>query len=105
MVDEVPYETICRSLDSLSRKATRRSVPCMYDGKETVFFDAFGEGLIADHPRGTRGYGWDDFFIPNGWTKTRAEMDDDKYEATYIQRDAFMQLREYLVSSSSDAKM
>ncbi len=101
LVDEVPHETICRSLDSLSRKATRRAVMCMYDGKKVVFFDAVGNGLVADHPSGTGGYGWDDFFIPDGWTKTRADMDDSEYEATYIQRDAFVQLREYLESSTS----
>lgn len=103
LVDEVSHETICRSLDSLSRKATRRAVMCLYDGNKVVFFDAISRGSVADHPSGSGGYGWDDFFIPDGWSKTRADMDDDEYKATYIQLEAFAQLREYL--ASSDAKM
>ena len=34
------------------------------------------EGIIADLPRGSNGFGYDSIFIPDGQTKTFAEMTD-----------------------------
>lgn len=38
-VEKVPFETICRILDGLSRKATARWVFGYYDGQDIRLFD------------------------------------------------------------------
>lgn len=40
-------------------------------------FEGVCEGVIADAPRGTNGFGFDPVFIPDGYTETFAEMDGD----------------------------
>ena len=35
-------------------------------------------GTIAEAPRGTNGFGWDVVFVPEGATRTYAEMSDDE---------------------------
>lgn len=84
-VDEVPFETICRSLDGLSRNATARCVYGYCDGTVLKFFEGKLEGSIAQHPAGENGYGWDKIFVPNGYNKTRAELDAKEDETTYMQ--------------------
>lgn len=46
------------------------------DGSE---LDAVGvmEGVIASEPRGTGGFGYDPVFVPEGETRTVAELGDD----------------------------
>jgi XTP/dITP diphosphohydrolase len=46
------------------------------DGREV---DAVGvmEGEIADEPRGTGGFGYDPVFVPEGESRTVAELGDD----------------------------
>jgi len=95
-VEEVPFETICRSLDGLGREATARCVFGYYDGKNLHFFEGSMNGTIAEHPRGERGYGWDKIFIPQGYTQTRAEMNEADDEKTYTTIKPFAQLRDFL---------
>jgi non-canonical purine NTP pyrophosphatase (RdgB/HAM1 family) len=45
-----------------------------FDGKKLYTFSASEEGVIATSPRGDSGFGFDVIFIPNGFTKTVAEM-------------------------------
>jgi XTP/dITP diphosphohydrolase len=35
------------------------------------------EGRIAERPRGSRGFGYDPIFIPNGFEETFAELTED----------------------------
>ena len=35
------------------------------------------EGRIADEPRGSEGFGYDPIFVPDGETRTVAELGDD----------------------------
>ena len=81
-VDEVPFETICRTLDGLSRDATARCMFAYCDGIDTHVFEGHMDGHIADHPAGNNGYGWDHIFIPNGYTLPRATFNDADYQAT-----------------------
>jgi non-canonical purine NTP pyrophosphatase (RdgB/HAM1 family) len=83
-VDEVPFETICRMLDGLSRNATARCVFGYFDGKELQFFEGSMKGLIAQHPEGEKGYGWDRIFIPEGYNVTRASLGEEDDRLTYL---------------------
>ena len=45
-----------------------------FDGAETHFLEETVNGTIPEAPRGTNGYHWDTIFIPQGETRTFAEM-------------------------------
>ena len=49
-----------------------------YDGQDTHFFTETLKGALPDAPRGTNGYCWDPIFIPDGETRTFAEMTFDE---------------------------
>lgn len=56
------------------RKARFRAViSLLIDGKETLF-DGICEGRIIDEKRGNLGFGYDPVFIPDGSSRTFAEM-------------------------------
>lgn len=57
-VDEVPLETICRTLDGLSREAVAKCVIGYYDGTTLQLFEGNLPGVIAEHPEGENGFGW-----------------------------------------------
>jgi len=60
--------------DKRDRKARFRSViSLIVEGKET-FFEGICEGNIILKKKGSRGFGYDPVFVPNGSTKTFAEM-------------------------------
>ena len=96
MYEEAGSEAICRSLDTLSRRVTRKVVMAYRNGDKEHIFEASSQGTIADHPRGTKGFGWDDIFIPDGYSITRAEMNDKEYEASYLRNEVFEKLKEFL---------
>lgn len=96
-IHELGNEKICRLLDNQSnRNATAAICFCLFDGHAAHFFDASMSGSIAEHPRGTNGFGWDEIFISDGMDKTRAELDDDEQAATSMRRIAHDELRAYL---------
>lgn len=75
---ELGLEKICRLVDSFEdRSATAGVCFGYYDGKEIELFDGQVKGKIANHPKG-RGFGWNPVFIPDGASKTYAEMDDNE---------------------------
>ncbi|MES2630371.1 MAG: non-canonical purine NTP pyrophosphatase [Patescibacteria group bacterium] len=98
LVDEVPFETICRMLDGLSRDAIARCVFGYYDGNEVVLFEGSLNGVIADKPVGENGFGWDKIFIPEGYSITRAEMNEEDDMKTYTTIKPFPQLKSFLDS-------
>ncbi|MCL2511573.1 MAG: non-canonical purine NTP diphosphatase [Bacteroidales bacterium] len=62
-------------LDGVSnRKACFRSVICLIMNGERHFFEGRVDGKIIDVQRGTEGFGYDPIFIPDGFSKTFAEM-------------------------------
>jgi non-canonical purine NTP pyrophosphatase (RdgB/HAM1 family) len=97
-VDEVPFETICKSLDGLDRGAIARCTFGYYDGKRLEFFEGSLKGRIADLPAGDNGYGWDKIFIPDGYRVTRASLDEADDKATYMQIKPFAKLKAFLES-------
>ena len=53
-------------------------------------------GSIALHPRGNNGFGWDVLFIPEGATRTWAEMSEDEKNRDSHRARAFASLRSLL---------
>lgn len=97
-VEEVPFETLCRTLDGLSRDATAKSIYGYYDGKRMEFFESSLGGTIAQNPRGANGWGWDKIFIPKGYTLTRAELSEEDDKKTYLMIKPFDKLKAFLTN-------
>ena len=63
------------------------------------FFDSELPGTIAEHPVGENGFGFDQFFINDGYTITRAQMTQEENERTYAtMMKPFAKVRDYLES-------
>ena len=50
------------------------------DGTETLF-EGTTDGVVADAPRGERGFGYDPLFVPAGDSRTMAELTDAEKDA------------------------
>ena len=84
-VEKVPFEVICSMISSdLTRKAKARCVFGYFDGKDLKLFEGSLEGEIAEKPSGNNGYGWDRIFIPQGYKVTRASLDEENDQKTYL---------------------
>lgn len=59
---------------SVSRNARFRTIISLILNGEEKQFEGICEGVILKEPRGENGFGYDPVFIPNGSTKTFAEM-------------------------------
>ncbi|HET8709638.1 MAG TPA: non-canonical purine NTP pyrophosphatase [Candidatus Saccharimonadales bacterium] len=78
-------EKLCRILDSFDdRRATAECAFGYFDGKRLEFLVGRLDGVVADHPRGENGFGWDAIFCPDGYDgRTRAELSNDEYDELY----------------------
>ncbi len=67
-----------------------------YDGKTLKHFYGILEGTIPKEPKGTNGFAWDPIFIPQGQTKTFAEMTPEEKNKISMHKIAFEMLKNYL---------
>lgn len=68
--------------DAGTRRARFRTVVAFVDAAGDVHtFEGICEGHIADAPRGSEGFGYDPVFVPEGETRTFAEMSPDEKNA------------------------
>ncbi len=91
-------EACCRMLDGFEdRSAIIRCTYGYFDGEDMRFFDSELPGSIATEPRGENGFGFDRFFINEGYDITRAEMPQEENERTYAENmKPFKQVREFI---------
>jgi XTP/dITP diphosphohydrolase len=61
--------------NSSDRKAHFRTVIAFCDGKNEHLFEGVVEGKIRSEKKGEKGFGYDPIFMPDGFSKTFAEMD------------------------------
>lgn len=78
-------EKMCRMLDGFdSRSATGKAGIGYYDEEGFRYFEGEIHGVIAAHPRGEGGFGWDAIFEPEGYGgRTRAELSSEEYDEVY----------------------
>jgi non-canonical purine NTP pyrophosphatase (RdgB/HAM1 family) len=96
-VEKVPFEIICSMIgNGLTRKAKARCVFGYFDGENLQLFEGGMDGEIAKTPSGNNGYGWDKIFIPQGYTVTRASLDEENDQKTYLEIKPFAKLKKYL---------
>jgi inosine triphosphate pyrophosphatase len=86
-IEHAGLEACCRMLDGFDdRSAVIRCTFGYFDGDRMEFFDSELPGMISDRPRGENGFGFDTFFINEGYEITRAEMSQEENERTYAQQ-------------------
>ena len=85
-IDHAGDEACCRMLDGFAdRSAVVQCTFGYFDGQMMKFFDSELPGMISDKPKGKNGFGFDRFFINDGYTITRAEMTQEDNERTYAE--------------------
>lgn len=102
-LEELEPEGLCKLVDGLpTRIAIASMMYALYDGKELRTFSAAIPGQIAPTPRSADHFTWKDswntVFIPDGATKTYAEMTDDELKPFSHRAQAVAKLRTYLKS-------
>ena len=81
-------------LQGRDRAALAMVLIAVYDGAEAQIREGATAGTIADSLRGAKGFGWDDMFIPEGDTRTFAEMSDAEKDCHSMRRKALLALRD-----------
>lgn len=83
----------------INRKAQFVTVLCYYDQEtqEKHFFKGVVDGTIAHTTMGTDGFGYDPVFIPDGYSKTFAELGIDVKNTLSHRARAFEMLKNYLL--------
>jgi XTP/dITP diphosphohydrolase len=75
MEKTVGLDGMARMLDAFpDRTATAVCVVACFDGRDLGVGRGEVRGTIAGAPRGSGGFGWDRLFVPEGDTRTFAEM-------------------------------
>jgi non-canonical purine NTP pyrophosphatase (RdgB/HAM1 family) len=90
-------ESICRAADGLADRRVRAVCAlgvCSEAGAELV--EGSVEGMLALHPRGSAGFGWDAVFVPKGEGRTFGEMAPSEKDAYSHRRRAWEALRDKL---------
>jgi XTP/dITP diphosphohydrolase len=79
-----------------NRKARFRTVICLVLEGTQHLFEGICEGKIIDVPSGTKGFGYDPVFVPEGSDKTFAEMEMEEKNIYSHRRKATDQLTDFL---------
>lgn len=84
-------------IDKDSRRARFRTVVAFVDERGDVHtFEGVCEGRIASAPRGQEGFGYDPLFVPEGETRTFAEMAPAEKNAVSHRKQALEQFVAFL---------
>jgi non-canonical purine NTP pyrophosphatase (RdgB/HAM1 family) len=95
-LEEIGHEKICTMLGDLDRAATANCMYGYFDGKEEKYFEGSMRGTIAEVPAGSRDFGYDCIFIPEGYNVTRASLPPEDDHKTYLQIKPIAAVREFL---------
>ena len=93
----VSLEKICKIAGLLGNKGiTAKNTLTYFDGKTVRHFYGTIRGTIPSEPRGNMGFGWDPVFVPEGKSKTYAEMTAEEKSDCSAYRSVLLQLKPYL---------
>jgi XTP/dITP diphosphohydrolase len=79
-----------------NRRARFRTVICLILNQEEYHFEGICEGHIVNEPKGEAGFGYDPVFVPDGATKTFAEMEMTEKNKFSHRKKAVARLVEFL---------
>jgi XTP/dITP diphosphohydrolase len=80
--------------DQPDRSARFRTVIALIIGEEEFLWEGCIEGMIITEARGEAGFGYDPVFVPNGYTKTFAELGADEKNAISHRGEAIRKLKQ-----------
>lgn len=86
---------------SNNRKARFRTVIALFLNGKQYFFEGVLNGVITDSPSGTKGFGYDPLFVPNGYTKTLAELTESQKNLISHRGIAIRKLAQFLKNSNN----
>lgn len=95
---ELGNEELCRLVDGKNRSCTATVCYGFCDGVDVNFFEGSMEGIVAQNPRGDNSFGWAPVFIPDGYTKTYAELTNDEQAKIAMRNKALKKFRDFLES-------
>ena len=75
------------------RAALAKVLIAVYDGADVQIREGVTPGTISETLRGVNGFGWDDIFVPEGETRTFAEMSAADKDQHNMRRKALLALR------------
>ena len=98
---EKNMERVLMELKSLSNRSAqfRTVISLRLNGKEHLF-EGIVKGQIIEDKRGTDGFGYDPIFIPDGYTKTFAEMSQNEKNEISHRALATQKLISFLIRNS-----
>ncbi|HSW98484.1 MAG TPA: non-canonical purine NTP pyrophosphatase [Candidatus Saccharimonadales bacterium] len=103
-LEEIGAAGLCKIAGTLpSRQAYATVTYAFCDGKDVHFFTGRVDGVVAPEPRGGGGMGWDPAFIPDGSTKTFAEMTPDEVTQFSPRVRAIKPLKAFLLAQHKGA--
>jgi XTP/dITP diphosphohydrolase len=68
------------------------------NGEVLGIFEGIVDGQIVDRPRGSRGFGYDPIFVPNGFKQTFGQLDPAEKNQLSHRARALEKLRAFLNS-------
>lgn len=87
--------------DKTNRNAQFRTVIALIvDGHEHLF-EGIAKGTINTEKNGTEGFGYDPIFVPDGYTRTFAQMGLDEKNLLSHRAKAFDKMKEFLKQSTN----
>ena len=95
-LQELGNEEVCKLANTLEHQKAIASI-CYgyYDGQNVQFFENSVHGTVPRAPRG-EGFGWNPIFIPEGSSKTYAEMTSEEVRPYSMRARAIEKLRAFL---------
>ncbi len=101
-VEQTGLDATCRMLDGFEdRSATAKCGYGYFDGAQFHYFEGSVDGAIAHEPgKGSRGFGWDRLFIPDGYNGiVRSDLPEDAYDELYLKIKPIEAVKEFLTSN------
>jgi XTP/dITP diphosphohydrolase len=83
--------------DTKNREARFRTVIALILDKKEYLFEGIVNGTIIREKKGTEGFGYDPIFVPEGKTRTFAEMELAEKNTVSHRARAFEKLKEFLI--------
>lgn len=79
-----------------NRKALFRTAICLIENGREKYFEGIINGSISYEPRGENGFGYDPIFIPDGFSKTFAELSSEEKNSLSHRALAVKKMKEHL---------
>lgn len=86
--------------NTVNRDARFRTVVALIIDGNPVFFEGEVNGTIIMEQKGTKGFGYDPIFLPEGLTRTMAELSEEEKNSISHRGEAMRKLSAYLKMSN-----